>query len=261
MRTLLPVAVLLSLAACDGASPGPDSGPLALGIVSGNHQTATAGADRLPDPVVGKLVRTPGGGLAFHLVTPAYAEGTVVTGSPVPGAVVCAVSVTDAGLTPFTPCTNTDNNGQATFFFSPGTKAGEAKSEIRGTVEGQPAVFDTVTAEVEPGALAHSDLVGGAENLPTGTPYWFREGRFEDAYHNAIPDSVSVTGSAFVLAKGADYDMGSRVGLLPAASAAVGDTATLVFSNGGAEIHRTLATLTAGSVAGTWGVSFAAGAP
>lgn len=142
----------LALAGCDVI--GGNDGPLALGIVAGNHQTATAGSDRLTDPVVGKLVRTSDGGITMRLVRPAYAQGTVVNGSPVPGAVVCAVSVTEGGMVPWAPCTNTDDDGTATFFFTPGTTAGEALAEIRGTVEGEPAVFDTAVATVEPGALA-----------------------------------------------------------------------------------------------------------
>lgn len=151
MRTALPILLAVLLAGCDGGVSGPQ-GPLKLGIIAGNHQAVVAGAEQLTDPVVGKLVRENSGAIAFHFVTPAYAQdGTTVTGSPVAGAVVCAVSVTDGGLTPFTPCTNTASDGTATFFFTPGTKAGEAKSEIRGTVAGQPAVFDTAEAFVRTG--------------------------------------------------------------------------------------------------------------
>lgn len=194
MRTF-PLALLstLLLAACDAAGPGND-GPLALGIIAGNHQVAEAGAERLPQPVVGKMVRQPGGGITFRLVSPAYAQGTVVNGSPVPGAVVCAVSVVGE-LHPFTPCTNTDDQGRATFFFTLGTVAGEARAEIRGTVENEPAVFDTVVAVVVPGAI---DRIG----VQTDKYYYFRPGDTidirdyvaggSDAYGNDIsPDSVA----------------------------------------------------------------------
>jgi hypothetical protein len=149
MRAILALAVLV-LVGCEAAGGG--DGPLAFGIVSGNGQTAAAGDDRLIDPVVGKLVREPSGGITFRLVAPAYAQGTVVNGSPVPGAVVCAVSITEGGMEPWVPCTNTDSAGTATFFFTPGTKADTARAEIRGTVQGEPAVFDTATAVVEPGS-------------------------------------------------------------------------------------------------------------
>lgn len=157
MRHLALLLPLL-LAACDSVSPGSD-GPLALGIVSGNYQVAPAGSEQLPDPVVGRMVRTPSGAIVFHLVTPAYAQGTVVQGSPVAGAVVCAVN-TSGELEAFTPCTNTDASGQARFFFAPGTVAGEARAEIRGTLEGEPAVFDTVVALVEPGDVAELRIGG-----------------------------------------------------------------------------------------------------
>jgi len=155
------IAAALALVACGGSNGGtnPGIGPLAIGIVSGDHQVVTAGHDSLPQPVVGKLVRKPDGSVAWIkqipgraldvLVPRAFAQGTVVTGSPVAGAVVCAVS-TDPNhkLTPFVPCTNTDANGQATFFFTASTKAGVASAEIRGTVNSEPAVFDTASATV-----------------------------------------------------------------------------------------------------------------
>lgn len=176
-KIMTALAAPLALVACDSATGGFD-GPPALGIVSGNHQVATAGAEQLPAPVVGRMVRTPSGGIAFHLVTPAYAnEGTVVQGSPIAGAVVCAVT-TAGELTPFTPCTNTDDHGQARFFFAPGTKAGEARAEIRGTLEGLPAVFDTVVAHVEPGPsvrFGSQPIDKQYDILPAGVTFDLRE--------------------------------------------------------------------------------------
>jgi hypothetical protein len=178
MRTLprgLAALAAFALAACGGSGggttePPPPPGALALGLVAGQDQTVVAGSQRLADPVVGRLVRQANGRVAFHrlspleaglrrvgdfLVSPLYAQGTVVDGAPVAGAVVCAVSVDPIRtLVPFTPCTNTDANGKATFFFTPGTAAGEAMAEIRGTVGGEPAVFDTAMATVTPGPLA-----------------------------------------------------------------------------------------------------------
>lgn len=198
-RSIPALAALLALAACDGASAGPADGPLELGIVAGNHQVATAGDDRLSDPVVGKMVRTPGGGIAFHLVTPAYAQdGTVVTGSPVPGAVVCAVSVTQDGLVPFTPCTNTAADGTATFFFSPGTRAGEAKSEIRGVVEGQPAVFDTAVAEVQPGPYVGGYNWGEVRTHEPGS-FVADSLMIHDEYGNPIPFCIRPVGGDSVI--------------------------------------------------------------
>jgi hypothetical protein len=178
---ILPLALL---AGCDG---GVNSGPLAFGIVSGNNQTAVAGSDRLTDPVVGKLVRTPDGGITFRLVTPLYAQGTVVSGSPVPGAVVCAVSISEDGMVPWVPCTNTDSAGTATFFFTPGTRADTVRSEIRGTVSGEPAVFDTAFAVVQPGPLAAWS--GNTLTVAEGDSVDLTNGAIRlarDEYHNPI---------------------------------------------------------------------------
>lgn len=156
MRVAVSVFALAALVACSG-STNPTSGALKLGIVSGNNQTALASKQQLTDPVIGKLVRSADGTVSFHwidalLPTKAYAQGgTTVTGSPVPGAVVCAVSIDPTHkLDPFVPCTNTDANGQATFFFTTGTTAGVSKAEIRGTLNSSPAVFDTAQATVLP---------------------------------------------------------------------------------------------------------------
>jgi hypothetical protein len=144
----LVLALALAVAACGGDTVAPAPGPLALGIVSGNHQESRAGAQKLSAAVVGQLVRTRSSGAQFNVVT---ASGpTLVNGSPITGAVVCAVSIGDTKrvLTPFVPCTNTDTAGKATFFFSTSTTAGEARAEIRGTVANEPAVFDTASAVV-----------------------------------------------------------------------------------------------------------------
>jgi len=177
----LVICAVLAVAACggsagDGVTAPPAAGPLKLGIVSGNDQVVNAGATQLTAPVVGRLVRLPNATIAFHIESPAQRASerlldllvprafaqTVVTGSPVPGAVVCAVSVdTLHKLTPFTPCTNTAADGTATFFFTPGTTAGVATAQIRGTLNNSPAVFDTAKATVLAGAVAAITTRGG----------------------------------------------------------------------------------------------------
>lgn len=154
-RCMILLAVLLGtalLAACGGETTGPTTRlPLALAIVSGQNQTTIAGHDSLDAPVVSQLVQTASGRLVFRTVGNLSAQ-TVVNGSPVPGAVVCAVSVgPQPALRPFVPCTNTDADGKATFWFTPDTIAGVARAEIRGTVNDQPAVFDTAVATITPG--------------------------------------------------------------------------------------------------------------
>jgi hypothetical protein len=192
MRAVAPIFIAFFVVGVFiGCESGVDSGPLAFGIVSGNNQTAQAGSDRLTNPVVGKLVRTPDGGITFNLVRSAYAQGTVVNGSPVPGAVVCAVSISEDGMVPWVPCTNTDSAGKATFFFTPGTRADTVRSEIRGTVEGEPAVFDTASAVVQPGPLAawgggrfdaaEGDTVDVKPGVLGGRDEWFND---------IVPDSI-----------------------------------------------------------------------
>jgi hypothetical protein len=181
---------ILSLALLAGCESGVGSGPLAFGIVSGNNQTATAGSNRLTDPVVGKLVRTPDGGITFNLVRSAYAQ-TVVSGSPVPGAVVCAVSISENGMVPWVPCTNTDSAGQATFFFTPGTRADTVRSEIRGTVSGEPAVFDTASAVVQPGPPVYGSVMarctgGGSYTDTLNVARDFGSPHVADLYNNPI---------------------------------------------------------------------------
>jgi hypothetical protein len=167
MREFRTLALLLACAACGGSATSTPEGPLKLGIVAGNNQVAQAGSTRLTDAVVGRLVRvSTASGPRFEFVKTAYAQ-TVVTGSPVPGAVVCAASLTPGDMVPFVPCTNTDANGQATFFFTPGTKAGVAESEIRGTLAGQPAVFDTAQATVLAGSPVRVD---GGSSCNTDQP-------------------------------------------------------------------------------------------
>lgn len=155
MKDLILVASVLTLAACGGGSVTPPvEGPLNLDIVAGQDQIARAGTPQLSDPVVGQLVRvrTADGRwhFKFELVKTAHAQVTV-NGSPVAGAVVCSETVA-GNFKPFSVCTNTDSNGKATFFYETGTKAGPQRAEIRGlNAQGQPAVFDTVRAVVEPG--------------------------------------------------------------------------------------------------------------
>lgn len=240
---------LLPLAACDAGSPGAD-GPLALGIVAGNNQIAPAGAERLEEPVVGKLVRQPGqAAITFQLVTPAYAQGTVVQGSPVAGAVVCAVNVAGE-MEAFTPCTNTGSDGTARFFFAPGTKAGEARAEIRGTVEGEPAVFDTVTAQVQAGPVSDQSslLKVGSVAIDGVIGLGMCRGfDFVDDYGNAITCDATATGSAAYIRDG-DHQGGSKGQpyLVLAAGAKIGDTATVEFTRAddGSVLHTWVLTLT-----------------
>lgn len=201
------VLAVLALAACGGASTSPKPvGPLSFAIVAGQNQTATAGSDSLSKPVVGQLVMATSGRLVFRTIGDVRAQ-TVVNGSPVPGSVVCAVSPNDThALKAFNPCTNTDSDGKATFWFTPPTAAGTATAEIHGTdANGNPAAFDTVTASVQPGSARVIKMkyydVGGDSSGPTSggvavalgdsldVVSWI--GTVTDAYGNVITDYSS----------------------------------------------------------------------
>lgn len=187
---LLAAAAAASLSACSDSS----SGGLVHGIEAGQDQQVTAGATALPNSVQWRLARGNDGRVtlrrvpekALDLMVPrAYAQGgTIVKGSPVPGAVVCATD--KDGLEPFVPCTNTDANGTATFFYNvTRTLAGTYKSEVRGTLDGQPAVFDTARAIVKAGPMNATQSFG----LPPHqwSPATVRDVAASDVYLNPIP--------------------------------------------------------------------------
>jgi hypothetical protein len=162
------LAFVLPLLACGGSGGEvvtPGTGPLKIGVIAGNNQSAGAGTAQLPAPVVGQLVRLPDGTTAMRwldragdLVLPskAYAQGTVIAkGSPVPGAVVCAAPADPVmGLTPIVACANTASDGTVAFAFKPGTVAGQAVGLVQGMQGTAVVTFDTVKATVLPGAPA-----------------------------------------------------------------------------------------------------------
>lgn len=182
LHYLLALVGLTSCAASDAEI-------LNHGITAGQEQVVTAGVAQLPQSVTWRLARTASGGITaervLDVVVPrAYAQGTtVVKGSPVPGAVVCAT--TKSGLTPFVPCTNTDNNGNATFFFTvDSTKAKRYYSEIRGTVENKPAVFDTAFVTVTTGPMDSLRWMNDLGFQPSAT---LADSAARDPYGNVIP--------------------------------------------------------------------------
>ena len=164
MRSLIRLALfgfaVAVVAACNGGSAAPRAtGPAAMLILSGNNQTAQVAAPSFPSPVQGQLYRAPNGQVAWRwseFLLPAKAEaGTTVTvnGAPITNAVVCWADVPGAPkLIPFSVCTNTDNNGKASFSIRPDTAAGKAKGQIHWDSAGAPIVTDSVQETVTPGA-------------------------------------------------------------------------------------------------------------
>jgi hypothetical protein len=239
----LCVALAAMIAACGGADgTGPGEGALKIGIVSGNNQSAQATTTQLANPIVGRLVRLPNGTLAWlnqatDAVLPekAYAQGTVVNGSPVPGAVVCAATVdTLFKLVPIVPCTNTDSAGKATFAFTHGTVAGEAKAVVQGMVNGQVATFDTARATITPGPVASFGWYppGRDTTVSVGTVLDFQTYpvRARDQFGNIVPKSDYTFTSQRINADPALSDQAPVAGWLVTVRA--GDTGIKVFGNG-----------------------------
>jgi hypothetical protein len=193
---ILPLVVL---AGCDG---GVGSGKLVFGIVSGGEQTVPVATEQL-DPVLGKMVRTPDGGVTLHLVTPLYAQ-TVVQGAPVAGALACPKQV-PGGPIPWTPCSVTASDGTVAIWFGAGTVAALHPVEIRGEVDGEPAVFDTAYITQSPGPLA---AWGVGPSTGSGWVGEVREGdtlrvdtldvRGRDEWYNAIPRASVVANAQSV---------------------------------------------------------------
>lgn len=191
-------AVLLA-----GCGSNDDGGALVHGIVAGQNQSVVAsGTAHLQEGVTWQLARSRNGTITarrldqlgrFVLPQLAHAQGgTVVTGSPVPGAVVCANE--DGGLKAFVPCTNTDATGKATFFFEPKepTRAKCLVSEIRGTLNSRPAVFDTAKACVLP--TDPDPTWWFAPVVTKGSTVTLSEFMASDLYGNAIPFRIVADG-------------------------------------------------------------------
>jgi len=199
MRITALLLILAALVAgCGDDDPaGTGESRLSLSVIGGDGQVVQAGSGRLPEPVVGRLVLLPSGRIAWSpldlLARPAYAQ-TVAQGSPVPDVRVCVAPLTEGGPAPSQPCTYTDNDGRATFFFDAGTRAGVHVTELRASVEPQPAALDSVVTTIRPGPVV-------GFNYSSSPPSSARAGETldwsvavasgYDAYGNELPrDSV-----------------------------------------------------------------------
>lgn len=160
MTVLLALALV---AACDSGGTNPEDGPVKVGIVSGNNQVVVAApAKALPAPIVAQLVRLPNGTYAllqnaadFVLPTKAYAQGIVLTGSPIPGGVVCGLPADSLRpLKPMIACVNTGADGKVSYPFSHGTVAGESKGIVQASINGVVVTLDTARATVVHGPVA-----------------------------------------------------------------------------------------------------------
>lgn len=196
--TALVLLLAALLAGCgDGDPAGTDESGLSLSVIGGDGQVVQAGSGRLPEPVVARLVMLSSGRIAWSpldlLARPAHAQ-TVDQGSPVPDVPVCIAALTEGGPAPTQPCTYTDRDGRATFFFDAGTRAGVHVTELRAFVEPLPAALDSVVTRIRPGPVV-------SFSYSTSPPSSARAGETidwsvviaagHDAYGNELPrDSV-----------------------------------------------------------------------
>lgn len=239
MRKILMALVALtavSLAYCD--DPTALLGDLGLGIVSGQNQVTFAGSSELSEPVVGRLVQDGSGNVTFLLGPEPLLAQTTVKG--VPGQVVCDKATTEPHLEPFSVCATTDSDGYATFHYSAGTKAGQARHEIRCECPDGALVTDTVVATVEPGPVngQTSEGLWGVRGVGTtmdqsswkvGGQDSYIAGLYQDAYGNVIPTRAE--GGGFVIAE-PNAEHGTEAGrtFTMGEPAAVGDSATIAIT-------------------------------
>lgn len=200
----------LILIACNPDISGPDDLEYALAVVSGNGQTITAGIERTPEPVVGRLTATEDGGLAFTLgATPLHAQTQVGTG--VPDALVCSAPVDPEtgnrilesdprALIPFVPCVETDSNGDATFFFEGARRAGLVRAEIRTQARDLPEVVAFVEMAVEAGPVDVNRFALCDLNVDGDSPLEVPPTMLEDAYGNRVPFALESQDTTIVRA-------------------------------------------------------------
>lgn len=167
----LPVVALILLAAC--GSSATDTGPTRynFGIVDGANQVSTAGDAALAKRVTSQLTRDPNGTFAtrvFDFLAPtiAYAQGLVLSGTPVAGAIVCGreAKLGEPQIVPL--CAFTLSDGKAANAVQPGTKAGKFNILFTAQVPATEPVKDSTTVTVNASAATHA----GGGNCSTGQP-------------------------------------------------------------------------------------------
>jgi hypothetical protein len=147
LRWALP-GVLTSLAACSSSStddldavtqPGHLAG---VQIVSGNHQTATAGAE-LPEPLVGRAIDAAGNSLANRTVTFVVASG---------GGSLSAGSVTS------------DSHGSFSGRWTLGPGAGTQKVDVRSADSAGATIYATFESIATAGAATSARAIAGTQS-------------------------------------------------------------------------------------------------
>lgn len=137
---LLALVLAPALAACNGGGTEPKepTGPLRVSVVAGDQQADTIQA----------LLATP-------IRVQAVRGDSASAGRPAVGQLVNFVVVEPDCGRPFAGSATTDAQGYATERWELGTKAGTCHMEVRAVDQatGQPMVYATATATVQPGAV------------------------------------------------------------------------------------------------------------
>ena len=159
MKLALPAAALILLAACGKSAT--DTGPVRynFAVIDGANQVSTAGDAALAKRVTSQLTRDPQGTFAtrvFDFIAPtiAYAQGLVLSGTPVAGAIVCGreAKLGEPQVIPL--CAFTLADGKAANTVVPGTKAGAYNVLFTAQVPATEPVKDSTTVVIGAGAPA-----------------------------------------------------------------------------------------------------------
>ena len=195
MRTVALVLALLSIA----CSSSTDTGPVRynFAVIGGMNQASVAGASVLATPITSQLTRDPQGKFAtrvFDFFAPAvaYAQGLVLSGTPVANAIVCGREATVGEPQVVPLCAFTLADGKAANSVQPGTKAGTFNILFTAQVPSTAPVKDSTTVTVNAGVMA-------SHNFPHGIEFscWtvFPAINVLDQYSNPVPYRFVTTGT------------------------------------------------------------------
>lgn len=205
MRSVfLAIPFAYALTACGETTTAPRALRYNFGVVDGANQVSTAGVPTLGQPITSQLTRHEQGKFARlqRIILPpfAYAQGLVMPGIPVAGAIVCAREADPGEPKAFPLCAFTDVNGKAPITIQGGTKAGAFRVLFTAQVQSQQPVRDSTTVTVEAGPITFNfftlcgSLTGGpvptwtVDNIPNGQPL------VRDQFGNRVPYKLVVTG-------------------------------------------------------------------
>jgi hypothetical protein len=159
MKTPSAILAAFLLAACGASSTDIQPTRYNFAVIDGANQASTAGAALLAKPITAQLTRDPQGKFAtrvFDFLAPsiAYAQGIVLSGTPVANAIVCGREALPGEPQVVPLCAYTLADGKAANSVQPGTKAGTYNVVFSAQVPTQMPVKDSTTVTVLAGDVA-----------------------------------------------------------------------------------------------------------